>query len=442
MTIRSRTARTVARRVTRRLRLGRGALARATWLGVSGWVVAVAVAACSGSASAGSPTSVASPTSPPATTTPAPAPTLAPTPIPTPTASPTPIASPSPTLPPGFSSTGSMSTPRVGHTATALLDGRVLIAGGRNGQAYYASAEVYDPKSGTFSATGSMSTPRVGHTATLLSDGEVLVAGGSDGSGPLASAELYDPTTGKFTPTGAMTTGRSYQVASPVGPSNRQRVLIAGGYGPSGGLIASAELYDATTGAFVATSSMSTTRLGATATELGDGRALIAGGSKTPGGLGLASAELYDASTGTFTTTGSMTVGRDLQTATLLTNEDVLIAGGQGSDRAWASAELYDPKTGKFTKTGSLPANLGDGHAATALSDGRVLLTGGRDPAADRYGAWAALYDPGAGKFTKAGSMTTVRENQTATVLLDGRVLIAGGSNGLTELASAELYQP
>jgi uncharacterized protein (DUF2147 family) len=239
-----------------------------------------------------------------------------------------------------------------------------------------------------------------------------------------------------------MTTGRSYQVASPVGPSNGQRVLIAGGYGPSGGLIASAELYDATTGAFVATSSMSTTRLGATATELGDGRALIAGGSKTPGGLGLASAELYDASTGTFTTTGSMTVGRDLQTATLLTNEDVLIAGGQGSDRAWASAELYDPKTGKFTKTGSLPANLGDGHAATALSDGRVLLTGGRDPAADRYGAWAALYDPGAGKFTKAGSMTTVRENQTATVLLDGRVLIAGGSNGLTELASAELYQP
>jgi hypothetical protein len=56
-----------------------------------------------------------------------------------------------------------------------------------------ATAEVYDPKTGRFTATGSMATDRVGHTATLLSDGRVLIAGGSASSVALSTAELYQP---------------------------------------------------------------------------------------------------------------------------------------------------------------------------------------------------------------------------------------------------------
>jgi hypothetical protein len=57
-----------------------------------------------------------------------------------------------------------------------------------------ASAELYDPDTGTFSRTGSMTTGRDGHTATLLSDGRVLLAGGFGGHDiELVSAELYDP---------------------------------------------------------------------------------------------------------------------------------------------------------------------------------------------------------------------------------------------------------
>ena len=76
--------------------------------------------------------------------------------------------------------TGSMGTPRSGHTAVRLLDGRVLVVGGANGDENDTSAELYDPASGTWSATGNMLKPRGGFPATLLRDGRVLVGDGDD----------------------------------------------------------------------------------------------------------------------------------------------------------------------------------------------------------------------------------------------------------------------
>src|SRR5262249_13866999 len=75
--------------------------------------------------------------------------------------------------------TGSLKTARFHHTATLLPDGRVLVVGGEQGRGNpLASAELYDPATGTFSETSSLSTARDGHTATLLPNGLVLVAGG------------------------------------------------------------------------------------------------------------------------------------------------------------------------------------------------------------------------------------------------------------------------
>ena len=243
-----------------------------------------------------------------------------------------------------FSPTGSMETARSSPTATALPDGRVLIAGGASGQAEssvaLASAELYDPATGTFSPTGSLATARGLHTATLLPDGRVLIAGGNDGSEVLASAELYDPATGKFSPTGPLATARDSHTATALSDG---RVLIAAGYDGTRTRFASAELYDPTTGKFSPTGSLATARNGHTATLLSGGRVLITGGYDGSGYS--VSAELYDPATGTFGPTGSMTDARTYHTATLLSDGRVLIAGGGTYDGdRWtmlAAAELY-----------------------------------------------------------------------------------------------------
>jgi hypothetical protein len=360
-------------------------------------------------------------------------------------------------LSPGFSPTGSMNSKADGpngDTATLLGDGHVLIVHGRD-----PTVELYDPASGTFSPTGSMSATRFGHTATLLQDGRVLVAGGytyADAASAviLASAELYDPQTGTFGPTGAMSVPREFHTATLL-PDGR--VLIAGGITTSplamtasSETLASAELYDPKTGTFIPTGSMSTFRDEYTATLLPDGRVLVVGGGGE-GYASLATAELYDPATGAFSPTGSMTSGRWLHTATLLPDGRVLITGGRTpTDSVYATAELYSPTTGRFNRTGPMHAGRQQ-HTATLLPDGRVLITGGfeQNGAAGQALSSTELYDPVTGKFTPAGSMGNPRMEQTATLLNDGRVLIAGGGaltadpkGGEVGSASAVLYQP
>ena len=303
---------------------------------------------------------------------------------------------------------------------------------------------------GIFVPTGSMTVPRQYHTATLLLNGKVLVAGGYDGSFRVfASAELYDPSTGTFTATGSMSVAREYHTATLL---LNGKVLIAGGYNetPGGGVwLASAELYDPSTGTFTATGSTSAARALYTATLLPNGKVLIAGAA-----AGHASAELYDPSAGRFTTTGNMVEARMLHTATLLGNGKVLIAGGgadsppdaQGiiSGKATASAELYDPNAGTFAATDTMLTVFGshNSHTATLLRDGKVLVAGQPQSSGGPVGPSAELYDPSTGTFAATGSVTVQRSVNTATLLPGGMVLIAGGWGYAGGLADAELYDP
>lgn len=253
-----------------------------------------------------------------------------------------------------WTATGNMVTTWApGSTATLLPDGKVLIAG-ENGNAGVdpVSAELYDPATGAWTATGRMVTFRSGHTSTLLPDGEVLVAGGASfgGKTDLSSAELYEPATGTWTATGSMgvVRGGHTAVLLPDG-----RVLVAGGNGHAGTGIewASAELYDPASGTWTATGTMGSVRYGHQATLLRNGRVLVAGGFNTDlSGLNapLASAELYDPTSGSWSPTANLVEAHSGSTATLLLDGRVLLpSGGAGfNDEPLAAAELYEPAGG------------------------------------------------------------------------------------------------
>jgi hypothetical protein len=282
---------------------------------------------------------------------------------------------------------------------------------------------------GTWQATGSLATARFLYTATLLPNGQVLVAGGGancDFCDPLASAELYDPVSGTWTVTGSLANARKEHTATLL-PNGK--VLVAGGY--NGNVLSSAQLYDPTTGLWTATGSMATARYSHSATLLPNGKVLVAGGWDA-----FTSAELYDPATGLWTATGSMATGRTSSPATLLPDGQVLIAGGYGT----GAAELYDPATGLWTATGSM-TSAKDVHTATLLPNGQVLVAGGYSFDGDAL-AEAELYNPATGLWTATGSMATARYWHTATLLPDGQVLVAAGWNGGGNVASAELYTP
>ena len=345
------------------------------------------------------------------------------------------LVQPCPSAADVFTNTGSLNTGRYQHTATLLQNGLVLVAGGLdNNNNALASAELYDPTSGTWTATGSLATARYVHTATLLPNGKVLVVGGlgNGGGGALASAELYDPASGTWTATGSLADGRFGHTATLLPSGN---VLVA--TGATNTLLASAELYDPASGTWTATGSLNTARYYHTATLLPSANVLVAGGLAGNGSLPSASAELYDSANGTWTVTGSLNTARYIHTATLLPNGKVLVAGGQNGDLA--SAELYDPASGTWTATGSLNTARYS-HTATLLPNGNVLVAGGANSSATL--ASAELYNPASGTWTATGSLNTAREFHTATLLPNGKVLVAAGLGNGGALASAELYGP
>ena len=280
-----------------------------------------------------------------------------------------------------WTATGSLHAARQSAGAVSLIDGRVLVAGGKGTQnSILSTAELFDPAAGAWSTTGGMSKPRNGLIATLLYNGKVLVAGGTDTGkpvDPLASAELYDPSAGTWSPTGSMATGRAF----------------------------------------------------ASATLLPSGEVLVAGGVISPDGTLGKSAELYDPATGTWSSAGSMAAARDHQMAVLLIDGRVLIMGGQGSDgKPLATAELYTPSSNTWAPAASFSG--GRTAAATDVNySGRVLMAGGFGGNGNTILSSASVFTPNrnGGSWAATTALPDPRGHAMDVRLNNGKILVAGG---------------
>ncbi|WP_257462748.1 Ig-like domain-containing protein [Archangium lipolyticum] len=326
--------------------------------------------------------------------------------------------------------TGSMSTSRDDFTATVLTNGKVLVVGGQGGGA---SAELYDPATGSFSPTGSMPTYRRNHKAVRLNDGRVLVMGGIESIGTqsqyLNQAVRYDPATGTWSPAGNLLKARASHTATLLQDG---RVLVTGGTASNYAFLESCELFDPATGVWTSAAPMSVTRTGHSATRLQNGKVLVVGGSVP------ASAELYDPATNTWSPASSPAATRRHHEAFLFADGRVFVAGGANaapvSPLYFTSAELYDPATNTWTTTGSM--NMArQQQAGMLLSSGMVLISGGYG---SNYTSSVERYNPATGTWTTISPLRVARGSHGVALLSGDRMLVMGGLGGGG--SSAELY--
>jgi len=299
------------------------------------------------------------------------------------------------TSPGNFTTGGALAAGRSDHTMVQLPSSPlILVAGGTsNGTTVLKTCELYDPITNTWRATGEMKTARRGHTATVLNNGKILVTGGNDGTNSLSTAETFDPSTGVWTNT--------------IGP-------------------------------------MAFTHRYHTATLLSDGKVLIAGG--TVGPLGTADAkytEVYNPSTGTFVAGPLLPEERQGHTATLLSNGDVLFVGNSIGNGALARTLTYDGATFTWAHLAATPLTTGSlaqaryNHSAVLLASGKVLVTGGFS----LDSRTAEIYTPSTRTWATAYSMSSPRAYHTSTALRNGDVVVIGGYNGTTSLTSMDYYE-
>lgn len=338
---------------------------------------------------------------------------------------------PEPDAPSGtvaWSSTGDLLTGRHSHTATTLPDGTVLIAGGERDDPSQPSSsthttEIYDPAIGAFVPGTPMPNARSRHTDTVLDDGRVLIAGGQ-----LGHAEVYDPVSQTWERTSGMISWRRQHAATRLADG---RVLITGGRATTttAAAHASAEVFDPATGVWTATGSMSVGRLDHASTLLPDGRVLVTGGRPSQTFLGgVASAEIYDPSTGVFSPIADMNNAHHNHTATTLSDGTVLVVG--------AGSEVFDPATGAWQPTaGSMTYGGRTFHTALLLLDGRVLAVGGHDFTASTT---AELYEVASGTWVKTGELVGRRDLHATALLEDGTVLVTGSANS-ADRSTAEI---
>jgi hypothetical protein len=269
-----------------------------------------------------------------------------------------------------------------------------------------------------------MTTPRATHAAVARPDGGVLCIGGFSSEGrALATTDLFDPRSRAFVAGPELRRSRIQPIAVRIADD---RVLVVGGEWDRE--VSTAEICEPGSG-FRHLADLTDRRTAGALALLHDGRVLICGGSR-PGYRMTASAELLDPATGMSVPVGPMLTERAGYTATTLADGRVLVAGGGEGDKVLASTEIFDPRSESFSAGPDLAAARLK-HGAGRLADGRILIVGGQGADTDvSRGRLAAceLYD---GQVLTAGAaMAASRYKLEGGIAIfpDGRLIVASGA--------------
>ncbi len=128
-----------------------------------------------------------------------------------------------------------------------------------------------------------------------------------------------------------------------------------------------------------------------------------------------------------------------------------LIIGATATAVALATPAALASPTSRSVRRSTEPGRILESFvrsmaASTVLADGRLFVTGGYErpwsdidpPAPTRS---AAIFDPGSGLWTVVVSMHSPRARHAATTLSDGRVVVLGGV-GMNPTPSVEVFDP
>ena len=365
-----------------------------------------------------------------------------------------------------------MSKSRIGHSATQLKDGRVLIVGGAevyspqanldtfDGMTLLKSVEIFDPSTGVFSQGQSLNVSRAFHSATLLKDGRVLIAGGvgkiNNVNAALATIEMFNPMNNTFTALLSYMKEGKGRANHAAALQFDGTVLISGGWGCDGSPCSkvyhkSAELFYPSVDQFDRTGDLNHERAHHTMTLLTSGKIIVAGGRD--GNAVLKSTEIF--SNNVFAAGPDFNQGRAGHTATRVGDSQVLFAGGYttagslGSATNTIEALLY---TSEPVQMVAAPANMLSAralHSATLLNNNLLLVAGGVGAGESTISTAELVGDAGQGFLsrTTAGDLKAGRYLHRATLLSNGGVLLTGGVayddiTGYSGLTSAEYYNP
>lgn len=272
-----------------------------------------------------------------------------------------------------------------------------------------------------------LSHGRYSPAVARLHDGRVLIAGGFDfAAGMTPSAEIYDPITRTLSPTDDMNVARNFATAT-VFPGG---VLVIGGFDNVTGSVGTIERYDEASATFVASSAtLAMGREAHTATLLGDGRVMIAGGLQARGLRFQNTIEIYDPMFDiVHTALSTLVPGRGFHDAAWIESASavLMVGGDSGGTTAELSAGVLWTEAGDALADAGMRAHRAKAVAMALLPDGRAVVTGGAN-ATDGSLSDVDVWDPTTHAMTPAAPMVTRRMAHTLTALGDGRLVAVGG---------------